>query len=567
MTDHNIFLRKQGYCPCCKQPTVFTSSHAWLRDHYKCSNCGSIPRNRQLIKTVSEYVSDLSKIRVYEAGGSGPSSEYLRRNAAEYTESQYWPDVRPGQKRKKVFCQDLESLTWPNDMFDLVITQDVMEHVFHPEKAFKEICRVLKPGGYHIFSVPIWKDLTKTVQRARMKDGAVEHLLDTVDHGGFLVTFDWSYDILDMISESSKMVTRVHRDIDPYFGIEGEFLDVLVSQKVTGSVRAEKPKVLLEGNIDLAEYADGILLVTGWSSDEENGGPVERVVIYLDSELLGPVTQMGIERPDVAEYFDNQNRLLSGWELRMKTRLHEGKHRAFAIAYNKREGLINLPEKEFVVEVDSYQGNQSTTVRDPNRFWQSLSKAENWRDFILPGRSDQDFDYEGYLEAQRLFYLFDGSSTVVDYGCGIGRVLKYVAERAMVAIGLDVNLDFLEKANIYVKDDKVLFFRSDQYHQENVADLVYSLMVLQHNDQENREKIMHHIFRILKPEGLALISFPRFESNYYEENEFLHKFMRAEVERYGLLFPSFRIIEGNLPNYVGEYDRKISHEYFLIAVK
>jgi SAM-dependent methyltransferase len=207
------------------------------------------------------------------------------------------------------------------------------------------------------------------------------------------------------------------------------------------------------------------------------------------------------------------------------------------------------------------------SLKDPRSFWQSISKVENWRDYILPRKKDEDFDYEGSIEVHRLFYFFDGSSTVVDYGCGIGRVLKYVSERAKVAMGLDINPDFLEKAKAYVKNDKVLFFNSDEYHQENVADLVYSLMVLQHNDQENRERIMHHIFRILKPGGLALINFPRFESNYYEENGFLHKFTRSEVEQYGRLFSSFRIIEGNLPNYVLEYDKKMSHEYFLIAVK
>ena len=219
----------KDYSPCCNKPTIFTSSHVWFRDNYKCSICGSIPRNRQLIKIINKYFSNIATVKVYEAGSCGPSSDYLRNNVTDYTVSQYWPDIRLGQKNKEVYCQDLESLTWPDETFDLVITQDVMEHVFHPEKTFKEISRVLKPGGHHIFTTPIWENLTKTVQRARMKDGIVQDLLDPIDHGGFLVTFDWSYDILDIIFESSGMVTKVYRDIDPYYGIDGEFLDVLVS--------------------------------------------------------------------------------------------------------------------------------------------------------------------------------------------------------------------------------------------------------------------------------------------------------------------------------------------------
>jgi len=206
-------------------------------------------------------------------------------------------------------------------------------------------------------------------------------------------------------------------------------------------------------------------------------------------------------------------------------------------------------------------------VKDPKSFWQKISERENWRDYILPRKDDKDFDREGWIEAQRLFYFFDSSSTVVDYGCGIGRVLKYISERAGVAIGLDINPDFLEKARGYVKNDKVLFSLSDEYDQENVADLVYSLMVLQHNDQEHREGMIRHILRILKPGGVTVINFPRFESNYYEETTFLHKFTRSEVETLASLFSSFRIVEGSLPDYEQDHDRKLSHEYFLIAVK
>ena len=44
-------------------------------------------------------------------------------------------------------------MTFENESFDLFITQDVFEHVMTPNKAFKEIERVLKPGGAHVFTV------------------------------------------------------------------------------------------------------------------------------------------------------------------------------------------------------------------------------------------------------------------------------------------------------------------------------------------------------------------------------------------------------------------------------
>ena len=43
--------------------------------------------------------------------------------------------------------QNLEKLTYEDESFDVVITQDVFEHINEPFQAFKEIARVLKPGG------------------------------------------------------------------------------------------------------------------------------------------------------------------------------------------------------------------------------------------------------------------------------------------------------------------------------------------------------------------------------------------------------------------------------------
>lgn len=57
-------------------------------------------------------------------------------------------------------------------------------------------------------------------------------------------------------------------------------------------------------------------------------------------------------------------------------------------------------------------------MSNPETLWKNLSDRQNWRDYILPGRTDAEFSYEGWVEAQRLFYFFDSSSTVVDYGCG-----------------------------------------------------------------------------------------------------------------------------------------------------
>jgi len=47
-----------------------------------------------------------------------------------------------------------ESIPYPDDHFDLVVANNVFEHLEFPERAFAEIARVLKPGGRCVAKTP-----------------------------------------------------------------------------------------------------------------------------------------------------------------------------------------------------------------------------------------------------------------------------------------------------------------------------------------------------------------------------------------------------------------------------
>jgi len=49
---------------------------------------------------------------------------------------------------------DVGELPYADDMFDLVVADNVMEHLNEPEKVLIEINRVLKPGGQLMFKTP-----------------------------------------------------------------------------------------------------------------------------------------------------------------------------------------------------------------------------------------------------------------------------------------------------------------------------------------------------------------------------------------------------------------------------
>jgi SAM-dependent methyltransferase len=50
--------------------------------------------------------------------------------------------------------EDVMALSYADASFDLVLTSDTLEHVPDPWLGFREIRRVLRPGGRHVFTVP-----------------------------------------------------------------------------------------------------------------------------------------------------------------------------------------------------------------------------------------------------------------------------------------------------------------------------------------------------------------------------------------------------------------------------
>jgi len=58
----------------------------------------------------------------------------------------------------RAFLGSAEKLPFPNNYFDCVVSLDVLEHVDNDKKALLEISRVLKSGGFFLFSVPLGKE-------------------------------------------------------------------------------------------------------------------------------------------------------------------------------------------------------------------------------------------------------------------------------------------------------------------------------------------------------------------------------------------------------------------------
>ena len=202
-------------CFVCGSCTGFLCEEGITLREANCPACGASRRNsdvaRAIVNTLLQIddslniaLTNLGNYDIYEAQSNGPINNQLS-SLPKYKCSEYFFDVTPGSLNEAgIRCEDLQNLSFSSNSFDLVITQDVFEHIADPEKAFSEIRRVLKPGGYHIFTVPFHEG-KKSLKRAKIENGKGVYLLPRVYHidplrkDGGLVYTDFGEDLIESL--------------------------------------------------------------------------------------------------------------------------------------------------------------------------------------------------------------------------------------------------------------------------------------------------------------------------------------------------------------------------------
>jgi SAM-dependent methyltransferase len=164
----------------------------------------------------------------------------LREQCKHYIASQYDPELgfgntHPGHGYRS---EDLENQTFPDVAFDIVVTQDMMEHIFDAEAAFGDIHRTLKPGGAHIFTTPLINKNKPTEQCAkRLEDGTIVHLHSPEYHGnpmsseGSLVTWHWGFDIVDYIQKSHGGSAEIVFPKGRSMRIDADYFEIIIQKR------------------------------------------------------------------------------------------------------------------------------------------------------------------------------------------------------------------------------------------------------------------------------------------------------------------------------------------------
>jgi SAM-dependent methyltransferase len=124
-----------------------------------------------------------AQVRIYATEGITALALCLRGRFARFLGSEYASSVATRDDLYPIPHEDLTCLTLKSDAFDLVTTNEVLEHVPSIDAALSEIVRVLKPGGWHIGTHPFAFMSEKGLVRAHLADGEIRFLMEAEYHG------------------------------------------------------------------------------------------------------------------------------------------------------------------------------------------------------------------------------------------------------------------------------------------------------------------------------------------------------------------------------------------------
>ncbi|MCE5268093.1 MAG: class I SAM-dependent methyltransferase [Planctomycetaceae bacterium] len=190
----------KGWCAVCKsvQPMSIrwdwgnisggAVSPAWT-EIAECPSCHFNSRMRALFALLSD-LQPAPTGSVYLAEQTTLGYETYKALFPKLVGSEYLgPTFSPGHEypmdSKTVRHEDICRLSFADEAFDLVLTQDVFEHVADYRRAFAECCRVLNSKhGRLLFTIPFFANQECTAVLATIaKDGSIQHIHPPEIHG------------------------------------------------------------------------------------------------------------------------------------------------------------------------------------------------------------------------------------------------------------------------------------------------------------------------------------------------------------------------------------------------
>jgi SAM-dependent methyltransferase len=207
----------------------------------------------------------------------------------------------------------------------------------------------------------------------------------------------------------------------------------------------------------------------------------------------------------------------------------------------------------------------------------NMSDVATVEEFYASGIGDVDY-LRAFLSRADLALTPD--MVVAEYGCGLGRVTRFLARSTAHVLAFDISATHLEAArHRLAKDDitNVEFVhvngRASLARLTNI-DLFFSIIVLQHNPPPVILGILDAAFTGLRPGGLAFFQVPTYSSDYsFDFETFVEKEARAKsmemhfVPQANILQlargSGMQVLEIKQDHLVGNYQRWVSNTFLM----
>ena len=112
-----------------------------------CPFCGSLPRHRILAAWCEKHIEFLRSSTILYFAPEPSMMLWMKRNRVKCTTADLF--------QKADLTLDIQKTGLPDESYDLIIANHVLEHVDDFREALKEIHRILRPNGFFICSFPM----------------------------------------------------------------------------------------------------------------------------------------------------------------------------------------------------------------------------------------------------------------------------------------------------------------------------------------------------------------------------------------------------------------------------
>lgn len=196
-------------CVSCGRRTLFLITGKESRS-IRCLSCKSTAISLATVAQISALALEKEKSAVYELSYHGAVHRYRKQRFARFECSEYFGSPAGGVLVNGVRNEDVQNLSFDDCCFDLVSSTDVFEHVPNYLAGFAEVCRVLRPKGWLIFTVPLYNtELTQEICRLSTHGklqwiGAEEYHDSRVSGVGTVPVF-WHHSKLQILTDLTRI--------------------------------------------------------------------------------------------------------------------------------------------------------------------------------------------------------------------------------------------------------------------------------------------------------------------------------------------------------------------------